>query len=257
MQKLIGKWNSLMPRLIWQFFPLKIHQTTYPVKKVGNSYGFSMIPDGLIDADSIVYSFGAGEDIHADLEMVKQYGCEVIIFDPTPRAITHFQQLQEKTLAGETFFSDGKYPYKTKPEILKKIKFKAIALWNEDTTVRFFSPLNPAHVSHSITNMQGSDDYIEVPAQRLSSIMKNMKHRHIDYLKLDIEGAEYEVIQNIIDEQVDIKIIYLEFHHTNKQKHFKNIKKIHQSLSSLITYGFQIVHNDANRYFVLVNRGIS
>jgi len=84
--------------------------------------------------------------------------------------------------------------------------------------------------------------------------MKAMNHQHIDYLKLDIEGAEYEVIQNIIDEKLDVKIIYLEYHNSDNQKHFKNIKKIHESLNSLIAYDFQIVHNDANRYFTLIRK---
>ena len=39
-------------------------------------------------------------------------------------------------------------------------------------------------------------------------------HHEIDILKMDIEGAEYEVIDDLLDEPIDrIQQILIEFHH--------------------------------------------
>ena len=38
-------------------------------------------------------------------------------------------------------------------------------------------------------------------------------HSKIDLLKMDIEGFEYEVIEDILQKSLDIRQICLEFHH--------------------------------------------
>ena len=43
--------------------------------------------------------------------------------------------------------------------------------------------------------------------------MKENGHSHIDLLKIDIEGSEYDVIDDILKEQIDIVQICVEVHH--------------------------------------------
>ena len=58
-----------------------------PRKWYGNEYGgFFVCPDYLTE-NSIVYSFGIGEDISFDLDIVRNHGCSVFGFDPTPKSI--------------------------------------------------------------------------------------------------------------------------------------------------------------------------
>src|SRR5690554_1691728 len=41
--------------------------------------------------------------------------------------------------------------------------------------------------------------------------MTQLGHKHIDVLKMDIEGAEYDVIENILSAQLPITQILIEF----------------------------------------------
>lgn len=250
----MGKINSFITRLTWYFYPIKISKTEEAAIQVGNSYSFCMVPEKLVHPNSVIYSFGAGEDIHSDIEMIRKYGCEIIIFDPTPKSFEHFKNLRDKTLAGKEYCTDLGHPYDVTIKEIEKIHFQKLALWREDSSIKFFSPLNSAHVSHSITNIQNSNQYITVAGKKLSTIMKELNHQHIDYLKLDIEGAEFEVVENIIEEGIDINAIYIEYHYANSENPLKNVQKIHHSLQRLISSGFQIIHNDKNRYYTLVKK---
>ena len=48
----------------------------------------------------------------------------------------------------------------------------------------------------------------------VKTIVEMLGHHEIDILKMDIEGAEYEVIDDLLDEPIDrIQQILIEFHH--------------------------------------------
>ena len=42
--------------------------------------------------------------------------------------------------------------------------------------------------------------------------MKSNNHNYLDLLKMDIEGSEYEVIENILNNSIKINQIVVEFH---------------------------------------------
>ena len=131
-----------------------------------------MIPATLLEESSVCYCVGVGEDITFDLALIERFGCQVFAFDPTPRAIQH---VKATTSAVGSFH------------------FYPVGLWSADGRLKFFAPQNPCHVSHSIVNLQGTTGYFEAECKRLSTIMRELEHTSLDLLKLDIEGAEYEV----------------------------------------------------------------
>jgi len=247
-----NKYNYFIYRLANFLYPIEVHKTEYQIEKIGNDYSFCMVPEKSLSESSIVYSFGAGEDIHSDISLVRKYGCKVTIFDPTPKAIKHFNELKDHTLQGQAYHCDSGLSYDVSDTEIGKIQFKELALWKEDTSLKFFLPEDPNHVSCSINNIQNTNDYIEVEANKLSSIMEKLGHPYIDYLKLDIEGAEFEVLENILEENIDIRTIYLEYHYYEVNKPLKNIRRINKSLNELILSGYQLIHNDSNRYYTLV-----
>ena len=247
-----NKYNYFIYRLANFLYPIEVHKTEYRIEKIGNDYSFCMVPEKSLTESSIVYSFGAGEDIHSDISLVRMYGCDVTIFDPTPKAIKHFKELKDHTLQGQQYHCDSGLSYDVSDSEIKKIQFEEIALWKENSTLKFFLPEDPNHVSCSINNIQNTNDYIEVEANKLSSIMKKLGHRYIDYLKLDIEGAEFEVLENILEENIDVRNIYLEYHYYELNKPLKNIKRINKSLNELLLSGYQVIHNDRNRYYTLI-----
>jgi len=224
---------------------------TQGLLRIGNDYGFCYLPEKLLNAESVVYSFGAGEDISVETAIVNKFNCKVYIFDPTPKSILHFKSLIENTLKGEvTLIGDSQQHYSLNKSNMDLLQYYPYALWNEDTMVRFYEPINKNHVSHSITNIQASETYIDVVAKQLKSIIDEIGNDKIDLLKLDIEGAEYMVLDNILDQNISIKAIYLEFHHSAELNYKQNQLRIQKYIDQLFEKGYKVLHESNQRNLI-------
>src|SRR3546814_13240808 len=73
-----------------------------------------------------------------------------------------------------------------------------VGLWSEDATLRFYAPRDPTHVSHSIVNLQETESYFEARCRSIASLMAELGHDRLDLLKVDVEGAEHEVIRSML-----------------------------------------------------------
>ncbi|MDB5024600.1 MAG: methyltransferase, FkbM family [Mucilaginibacter sp.] len=158
----------------------------------GNQYGgFYVYPD-LLNENSIIYSFGIGQDISFDTAIIKNHNCQVFGFDPTPKSINWIKSQNAST----------------------KFTFLDLGISDRSGLFDFFLPKNSDHVSGSITVQDNINvnEKITVKMKCISDIMRQLEHTHIDILKMDIEGAEYAVIENILDSNVSIDQILVEFH---------------------------------------------
>src|SRR5438128_84371 len=93
-----------------------------------------------LQASSVVYSFGVGEDISFDLALMQQFALQVHAFDPTPRSI---EWLQNQNVPPEFIF----HPF---------------GVAEFDGLCAFLPPENPAHVSHTLVQRESSRPAIEV-----------------------------------------------------------------------------------------------
>lgn len=177
---------------------------------------------------AVCYCVGCGEDISFDIALISK-GLEVWGFDPTPRAIAHVQRAAPK-----------------------EYRFRSIGLWDEDTELKLFAPANPEHVSHSALNLQHTNDYFIAPVRRLASLMRELGHAHIGLLKLDIEGAEYRVVESLISDNISVAVICIEYDETFHPSPGYQ-KRIRDSLLALKTAGFEIVHTPGNGNYTLVH----
>jgi hypothetical protein len=102
----------------------------------------------------------------------------------------------------------------------------------------FHPPNNPKFVSYSVV-AHGSalTAAVEAPVYRLRTIMNMLGHERIDLLKMDVEGAEYQVISDLIDSRVDVRQIVVEFHHRWQEVGIGNTKK---TIRELNRAGFRI-----------------
>lgn len=111
--------------------------------RLGTAYGGWIVPaNAELDAGSICYLAGAGEDISFDCELVKQFGCHARIIDPTPRSIEHFRQLTDAVRKGNRFSvnnSDTDF-YDLTPEQMTRLTFVPVGLADKDVELRFFLP---------------------------------------------------------------------------------------------------------------------
>ncbi|HJT90692.1 MAG TPA: FkbM family methyltransferase [Mycobacterium sp.] len=158
--------------------------------RIGSVYGGWFVPESALRGSAVCYSVGLGEDGSFDRAMAEIYGCQVFVFDPTPRAI-EYAQAELADVPG--------------------IRFQPLGLWSEQTVLRFYAPRNPAHVSHSVVNLQGTTDFFEAQCVSLADAMDALGHRRIDILKLDVEGAEYEVLNAMLAAALEVDVVCVEF----------------------------------------------
>lgn len=184
------------------------------IERHGSSYGgWNIIPDSL-DKNSVVYSFGIGQDVSFDQSIIRKYGCKVHGFDPTPRVI---DWLKTQNIAQE-------------------FVFHPIGLSHEDGTLTFYTPKNEQNISHTAHKSENSVA-MEVSCKKLATILKELKHEKIDVLKMDIEGFEYAVLENMIKERIFPTQLLVEFHHFFPEKENSDTENM---ISFLATNGYQL-----------------
>lgn len=157
---------------------------------LGTDYGgYEILPE-LVSDDAVVYSVGIGEDISFDLGMIERFGCAVHGFDPTPRSLAWLE----------------------KQALPARFHVHPFGLAEFDGVARFAPPANPSFVSHSV--LPGHDGArIELPVKRIGTVLKELGHDRLDVLKLDIEGAEYAVLDDVLTTGVLPRQLLVEFHH--------------------------------------------
>jgi len=111
----------------------------------GTVYGGWWLPDDIVlNEDSIILSAGVGEDVSFDLCVQSKYGCKILLFDPTERASTHFDEIKnfysEKPCS--KFSGNIQADYLgiitgLKPD-LSKITFIDVGLWLKEDTLKFY-----------------------------------------------------------------------------------------------------------------------
>jgi FkbM family methyltransferase len=188
--------------------------------RLGGEAGWT-IPIGRLNARSRCYCVGCGEDITFDLALMRQYGCGIYAFDPTPRAIAHVKQ---HTVG------------------ISNYKLAEVAIWEKADTVKFYMPSDEDEigVSHSITNLNSTKRFIEVRTERLSDLMKGNGHDSIDLFKMDIEGAEHTVIDTIVADRLKIDILCVEFDELAAHATPERLARIKQSIRVLREQGLEL-----------------
>lgn len=181
----------------------------------GNDYGgFYIIPE-LLNDKSIVYSFGIGKDLSFDHEIVDKHNSNIFLFDPTPKSIEWVKE--QKWSNNFNFYEYG--------------------LSNIDGYVDFYLPHNDQYVSSSEIVYDGVDtiNNISVPMKTFSTIISELGHTHIDVLKMDIEGSEFLVIDDILNSDISITQILIEFH----GRFIENgVLKTKNAIGSIISHGY-------------------
>jgi FkbM family methyltransferase len=207
------------------------------------------VPDNYLSSASVCYCVGAGTDISLDTELAARFKSQVFIFDPMPYALDHFNGLVDNAKAGKAFAADNDkqgYVYSISNDALATIQYCATGVWDEKKVIKFYVPSRDNYAGHSITNLQNTDDYLEAPVDKLVNIMRELGHQQLDLLKLEIEGSEYTVIDNVLAENLDVKILLVEFdefHHRKGLARLAAIRHIEQSTGKLLKAGYKLVHS--------------
>lgn len=212
-------------------FEFYMRNQVKPAKKIfGTKYGGHCVALQELDSNSIVYSVGLGFDISFDLELIETYGLTVFGFDPTPKSIEYIQST----------------------ELPERFKLFDYGMSGKDGVMTFNPPIDSTHVSFTTTDRpETNDQSIEVEMKALSTIMKENQHHEIDILKMDIEGSEYGVIDEICNNKILVKQILIEFHH-----HFSTIpvSRTKKAISKLNQNGWKVFNVSVNGHEISLIR---
>jgi FkbM family methyltransferase len=203
----------------------RIHHPELKTDKLllGSLYGGHTVAVNSLPEHGVCYSFGIGEDVSFDLAYIQRSGGEVFAYDPTPRS----KDFVEKHATDARFH------------------FKPVGISKLDGVVDVVEPENPAHVSFSMANGRAPTATFDV--RRLATLMEENGHRTVDILKLDIEGFEYEVLQDILTCGIRPKQILVEYHHNMFGIPAKNTK---DSVNLLRSNGYKLFHvSDSGREY--------
>ena len=165
--------------------------SAHGAERIGSGYGGWTLFPGLLDESSVVFSLGVGEDISFDLGLIARCGVKIHAFDPTPRAVR--------------WVADRGTP---DAFVLHEIGIAAF-----DGEARFIPPRDPRHVSLSMVEGAATERTVTLPVARLQTLMERVGVQELDLLKLDVEGAEYPVLQDLCRSSVRPGQILVEFHH--------------------------------------------
>jgi FkbM family methyltransferase len=187
-------------------------------KRFGSEHAGWNVLTGLLGPDSVVYSFGVGEDVSFDIGLIEAFDLVVHAFDPTPRSIRWVGD--QKLPQGFVMHTVGIAPF--------------------DGKASFCPPANPKHVSHTMLERASrSQGVIELEVRTLSTIMAGLGHDHLDVLKMDVEGAEYDVIDDIASSSIRPTQILVEFHHRFPEV---EIESTRSAVATLRSKGYRLFY---------------
>lgn len=221
---------------------------------LGSKLASWYVPDDLFGDESICYCFGVGEDISFECELIEEYQCKVFSFDPTPRAIQHVEELIAKTRVGEsmatsndeeaTLWSDtrNKHVYRISKDRIHLLQHSNIGVWDKNETMKFFFPQVEEKVSCSLTNIQNTKNYFEAECLTLKSIMQQLGHEELALVKMDIEGAEFCVINSLISDNIKPRVLGLEYHFSDDEPFEKEKERLVKSIQSIIDFGLTPIY---------------
>ena len=101
---------------------------------------------------------------------------------------------------------------------MTKIKFILclLGIWNKDGQVKFYAQNteDPNISGGSITNLYKDEKFEYLECKRFKTIISENKHHHVNLIKLDIEGAAFVVIEDIINDNIFPDQIIAEFEYS-------------------------------------------
>lgn len=156
-------------------------------------YGGWAVPVEVVEQGKCVVDVGLGDNVEFSESLMRCYNYTVHGFDPTPKALAH--------LSGKC---DPRFV--THP----------CAVGGENQKRSFFLPNNTAHVSGSLyEEAHLGGETIEVEVLDMKEVFGRIGRCYIDILKVDIEGAEYDLIASSAFEEcsANVGVFCVEFHH--------------------------------------------
>ncbi|CAN8062848.1 unnamed protein product [Agarophyton chilense] len=194
----------------------------------GDDYGgWTMCTPRYSLKNTIIYTIGIGRNIKWDEAMMNQFGTIHHGWDPTPTA--------------HDFFSKRPIP--------DRFVFHRVGLASYDGDLKLKLPEGNGD-SYTVMEQKGTAQEGKVgvyPVLKLETMMRQNGHRHLAVLKIDVEGAEFDVIRDWHERSVDLSTdqMLIEFHARYFEKGDEMVCRAVRDMDDL---GFMLVHKTKLEY---------
>ncbi|WKZ12688.1 MAG: FkbM family methyltransferase [Gammaproteobacteria bacterium] len=224
-------------------------------ERLGSAYGGWICDTSRLQSDDLAICAGAGEDITFDVELNARFGLRVVCVDPTPRSIAHVEAVVASSeLDHAVAIDSGPRHYDMRGFARDRFFFVPKALWNSEGSIRLYEPTDPEHVSHSALNLQGTTSYIDVSATTIDVLVGcYAKSSGLALLKLDIEGAEYVVLDRLITSRCRPDQILVEFDELYRPRSLAAFRRVGTRIRALRKSGYFLSAVD-NANFTFLRR---
>jgi FkbM family methyltransferase len=206
-------------------------------ERLGTRYGGWWLYAPAVGRDPLLLDCGLGKDISFTAAFLERFGGRAVGIDPNPAAI--------------------EYSLAHRPHGLQ---VRQQAFWSEagqEVTFHLPRPLEDLPkgadgVSGSIlrSHTYAGDDTLRVHTTSLVELLQEAQREECDVLKLDIEGAEYEVIEALCTagDVRRARQLLVEFHHHCTER---TLEHTLDAISRIEASGFRLRHSeDRNAVFV-------
>lgn len=167
------------------------------------------------NSNSVIIDAGCGFQADFSCTLIKDYNLQAFGIDPTLKHKPFLAELEAK--------NNGKF------------KHVPVAITKNNGKITFNETLDNESGSILAEHKNILHDSIrtyEVESMNLLALLDHLHLKEVDLLKLDLEGAEFELLNNITKEElVPFKQIFIEFHHLavtglSKKDTFRIVKRI-------------------------------
>jgi FkbM family methyltransferase len=189
------------------------------VQLVGSTDSGWFIKTGL--SPRVVYCAGVGKGMTFEEELAKQAPRPILVFDPSPTGIATVEECPRENL-----------------------EFLPVGVAGKCGTIEFSVPRNPGEGSFSVA--QDDLEKVSFECWDLAKIMSRGGDTSIDLLKMDIEGFEYDIVNGMLDDQIPVRQLCVEFHPwLGPGRTLKTIRRLYRA-------GYRIIYKRRGDYTFLL-----
>lgn len=206
--------------------------------RLGTRYGGWWIDAGAVGPKPLLIDCGLGEDISFPLAFLERFGGLVIGVEPNPRSLAYCRD-----------------------HCPPGMEIRPQAFWHQaGLTLSFHLPRAQDQLPKGADGVSGSlvssheyvagGEQLSVTTTTLNDILTDVGRDDCAVLKLDIEGAEYEVLAELCrtGEIRRARQVLIEFHH--RVTHH-TIEETNAAVSSLKHAGFRLIHVEGRNHIFL------
>ena len=218
---------------------IKVLKPSTNLLRLGTKYGGWTFLNSSDLRNSTIISCGAGEDISFDIDFINYYDGKIILVDPTPKAIIHYNEVISKSGQKKKIdmFSYGKVncnSYDLTNINKSNLFFVNKAVDISSGVAKFYSPKISTNTSSSLIKegMYDNKSYILVDTISIKDLIIQCHIQNIPLIKLDIKKKEIEVIKDLIIKKIFPKQILVDFEglFLPSKASIDDFKRIHEML---------------------------